>query len=74
MESGLPPFAALQAATIQNARVLNKAAELGSIEEGKLADMVIIDADPLADIRNTRKIWRVIRGGRVLDPKSLLKE
>jgi imidazolonepropionase-like amidohydrolase len=71
--SGLPPAAALQAATIQGARVLKQDANLGSIEAGKLADLVILDADPLADIRNTRKINRVVRGGCVLDSNSLLQ-
>jgi imidazolonepropionase-like amidohydrolase len=73
VESGMPPAAVLQAATIQGARVLKQSANLGSIEAGKLADIVILDADPLADIRNTRKINRVVRGGLVLDPKSLLQ-
>jgi hypothetical protein len=73
VESGMPPAAVLQAATIQGARVLKQSANLGSIEAGKLADIVILDADPLADIRNTRKINRVVRGGLVLDPKSLFQ-
>jgi hypothetical protein len=73
VEAGLPPAVALQAATIQGARVLKQDAHLGSIEAGKLADLVILDADPLADIRNTRRIHRVIRGGLVLDPRSLFQ-
>jgi len=73
VESGMPPAAVLQAATIQGARVLKQGDHLGSIEAGKLADIVILDADPLADIRNTRKINRIVRGGLVLDPKSVLK-
>jgi len=71
--SGMPPAAAIQAATIQNARALRQAGRLGSIEEGKLADLVILDANPTVDIRNTRKIFRVIRGGLICDPKALLK-
>jgi hypothetical protein len=69
--SGLPPAAALTAATRNNAQALNEWARLGSIEPGKLADLVILDADPLADIRNTRRIFRVIRGGIVCDPSTL---
>jgi hypothetical protein len=73
VESGLTPAAALQAATINNARSLKQGDNLGSIESGKLADMVILSADPTADVRNTRKVEQVIRGGRVCDPQALLK-
>jgi hypothetical protein len=73
VESGLTPAAALQAATINNARSLKQEGKLGSIAPGKLADLVILSADPTADIRNTRKIEQVIRGGRLCDPKALLK-
>ena len=72
-ESGLSPAAALQASTINNARSLKQEDKLGSIAPSKLADLVILTADPTADIRNTRKIDRVIRGGRVCDPQVLLK-
>lgn len=71
VESGLSPAAALRAATINNARALKQADNLGSIEPGKLADLVTLAADPTADIRNTGRIERVIRGGLVCDPKIL---
>jgi cytosine/adenosine deaminase-related metal-dependent hydrolase len=71
--SRLSPAAALTAATRNNARAINQTAQLGSIEPGKLADLVILDADPLQDIRNTRKIFRVIRSGIVCDPTALLQ-
>lgn len=73
VESGLSPAAALRAATINNARALKQADQLGSIEAGKLADLVILEANPLTDIRNTRKIDRVIHGGLVCDPRVLTK-
>ena len=74
VESGLTPTAALQAATINCARVLKQVEELGSIEVGKRADVVILNANPLEDIRNTRKIYMVIRGGvLVSSPKTLLQ-
>jgi hypothetical protein len=73
VNSGLTPAAALQTATIHNARALQQAHNLGSIEAGKLADMVILDANPLDDIRNTRRIFRVVRGGIVCSPDTLLK-
>lgn len=71
--SGLTTGAALQAATMHNARALKKESSLGSVEAGKLADLVILDADPIADIRNTRKINSVVRGGIVCDPKKVLQ-
>jgi hypothetical protein len=73
VESGLTPAAALQAATVNTARSLKQADNLGSVAPGKFADLVILSADPTTDIRNTRKIERVIRGGRVCDPRALLK-
>ena len=74
VESGVPPAAALTAATRNNARSLAQSDQLGSIAPGKFADLVILDADPLADIRNTRKIFRVIRSGVVVDPAALLRD
>jgi hypothetical protein len=71
--SGLSPAAALQAATINNARSLKQEVDLGSIAPGKTADLVILTADPTADIRNTRKIKHVIHAGRICDPQVLLK-
>lgn len=73
VESGLTPAAALQAATINNARSLKQQKHLGSIEPGKFADLVILDADPTADIRNIRKITHVLHDGIVCDPNALLK-
>ncbi len=71
--SGLPPEAALIAATRNNARAIGQTANLGSLEPGKLADLVILNADPLQDIRNTRAIFRVVRSGLVGDPATLLQ-
>jgi hypothetical protein len=73
VESGLPPAAALNCATINNARILKQEKKLGSIEPGKLADLVLLRLDPLKDIHNTRSIAKVIRGGRVLDPDEILQ-
>jgi imidazolonepropionase-like amidohydrolase len=70
-QAGLTPIQVIQAATINAARALKKDDELGSIEAGKLADLVILSSSPLVDIRNTAKIDAVMIGGRLLDRKSL---
>lgn len=70
-QAGLTPIQVIQAATINAARALKKDGELGSIEAGKLADLVILSADPLVDIRNASKIDAVMIGGRLLDRKAL---
>jgi imidazolonepropionase-like amidohydrolase len=71
--SGLPPAAALRIATINGARALGVGDRLGSIEVGKWADLVVVRGNPLADIRRTRDVRVVVRGGRVYDPAALLK-
>lgn len=68
---GWSPIEALRAATIMPATSLGYAKDLGSLETGKLADLVILDADPTADIRNTDKIHRVMLGGRLYDPLTM---
>jgi hypothetical protein len=65
VEAGLTPLEALRAATLNPARVLGLADSLGSIEAGKLADLVLLDADPLADIANTQRIRAVVADGRL---------
>jgi len=71
VEAGLSPREALVAATRTPAEFMGIEAELGTIEVGKLADLVLLDADPLADIGNARRIRAVIRGGAVFDRKVL---
>jgi Amidohydrolase family len=66
IEAGLTPLEALQSATLNPARVLEMADSLGTVEAGKLADLVLLDANPLEDIRNTQKILAVVADGRLL--------
>ena len=68
--AGMTPFEALKTATVNPARALGMNA--GTIEPGKLADLVILDANPLANIANTLKVRQVIANGRVFDAAGLL--
>jgi imidazolonepropionase-like amidohydrolase len=72
-QSGLTPFEALQTATTRAAEALGEGANLGSIEAGKLADLVIVADDPLIDIKNPRKVRTVIKNGEVHTLEELLK-
>ncbi len=69
---GLSPLEAIRAATGGAAQILGAEQELGTIGVGKWADLVILDADPAADIRNSRRIWAVLQTGRVLDRAALV--
>ena len=67
VEAGLTPMQALQAATVNTAKYLRMEKDLGTIEAGKLADLVVLDADPLVNISNTQKIHSVIKNGKLVD-------
>lgn len=71
-EAGLSPMQILVAATRNAARVFRAEPETGTLEPGKLADLLILEADPLADIRNARKIATVVKGGQVFDHATLI--
>jgi imidazolonepropionase-like amidohydrolase len=71
VEAGLTPLQALQAATLNPARYLEATDSLGTIEAGKVADLVLLDANPLEDISNTRRISAVVLNGRYLDRRAL---
>ena len=68
---GMTPAEILRAATIDGARIIGVGEDLGSIEVGKLADLVILDANPLDDIRNTTAIHQVMQNGRLYDGDTL---
>lgn len=69
-ELGMTPAEVLEAATLGSARALGMSDSLGAIAPGLKADLVLLDADPLADIRNTRSIHTVIRDGRIFGPEG----
>jgi len=71
VRAGLTPMQALQCATRNPARYLGCQKELGTIEPGKLADLVLLDANPLEDIRHTKDIAAVVVNGRLLDRNVL---
>jgi imidazolonepropionase-like amidohydrolase len=71
VEAGLTPAEALAAATAEPARFLGLADTLGAVRPGFEADLVLLRGNPLADIRNTRRIAAVIRAGRLFDARHL---
>jgi imidazolonepropionase-like amidohydrolase len=71
VKGGWTPLQALQAATIMPARTFGMARDLGSLERGKLADLVVLDANPLENIRNSDKVSQVMLGGRLYDAATL---
>ena len=73
VRSGIPPADVLKIATINGARALNMGEMLGTIEPGKLADLMIIKGNPLDDIRNTRTVHQVMKAGVLYDSAALLK-
>jgi imidazolonepropionase-like amidohydrolase len=66
VEAGMPPMAAIQAATIQAARLLRAEKDLGSVEAGKYADLVAVLRDPLADVTALQDVAFVMKGGAVV--------
>ena len=71
--AGLTPLEALRSATLNPAKFFGLDQTLGTIEQGKIADLVLLDANPLVDIRNTQRINAVISNGRLFDRKALDK-
>ena len=76
VDAGLTPLQALQTATLNPAKVLGKEADFGTVKIGRVADLLLLDANPLADIRNTQRIAAVVIRGKLLrraDLKELLR-
>jgi hypothetical protein len=71
VKAGLTPADALRAATSSPARFLRLEAKMGTVAEGRVADLVVLDADPLADIANTRRVWAVVSRGTLYERAAL---
>ena len=71
VELGMTPSQAIVAATRNGATAARRLADLGTIEPGKIADLVVLTADPLADISNLRKVSMVFKDGRAVDRTRL---
>ena len=71
VRAGLSPLEVLRIATQEAAEAVGAEDELGTLEPGKLADLVLLDKNPLEDIKNTQSIWRVIKGGWMFDPDTM---
>lgn len=69
--AGLSPAEAIRAATSSASRIIGDERDVGTVEQGKVADLLILDANPLTDVRNTRRIVTVIQGGRVVDRAAI---
>ena len=67
VDAGVSPMEALKSATIYAAELMRKEKDLGTVEVGKMADLVVLGGDPLAEIRNTRKVETVIIDGKIVD-------
>jgi imidazolonepropionase-like amidohydrolase len=71
VNAGLTPLQVLRSATVNGAKAMGLERDLGFIAPGRLADLVLLDADPLADIANLSRISRVIKDGRAFAPADL---
>src|SRR5699024_9524433 len=71
VQGGMSPLQAIRAATLNGASYLGMSKEIGSLEPGKLGDLMIIDANPLDDIRNSEKIKYVMINGRLYDSLTM---
>ena len=71
VDAGIPTLEVIRLATQEAAIALGAGENMGTLEVGKLADMVLLDGNPLDNIYNAQMVWRVIKGGWVFDPEEL---
>jgi imidazolonepropionase-like amidohydrolase len=69
---GLTPVEVLRTATMVSAEAMGVGGDLGSIEPGKLADLALIDGDPLQNIKDLRRVWRMMKDGLVYNVSALV--
>ena len=74
VQAGIPPATVLTIATRNAAVALDRASDFGTLEVGKMADIVVLTADPLLDISNTRQIEWVLKNGDLFAQQDLLRE
>jgi imidazolonepropionase-like amidohydrolase len=72
-QAGLSPLQVLRSATVNGARAMRMERELGAIQPGRLADLLILDADPTKEVANLSRAYRVVKGGRVFVPDELMR-
>lgn len=70
-EAGIKPLQIIRISTLNAARFIGREKDLGSVETGKIADLILLGADPSHDIANIRTVETVIQGGRIVDRKAL---
>lgn len=73
VESGIPAGEVVRIATRNGAEALGLLEQIGTLKEGKYADLIVLDADPTSDIENIRRIELVVQAGRIFSPKKLLQ-
>ena len=71
VQAGMSPMEAIASATTVPARAMGLGDQVGTVRAGQRADLVLLDADPLADIRATRQVWRTVAAGAVYEPEPL---
>ena len=71
--SGLTPFEVLRSATSVSAEAMGAGVDIGSIQPGRLADLVVIDGNPLANVRDLRRVKHVMKDGKIYEPDTLLR-
>jgi len=72
-DAGLTMPEILLSATVNGAKVMGMERDIGTVEPGKLADLIILDADPLAKVDNLSHVYRTVKGGVVFNPTELMR-